>query len=72
MSLMLFVMDTFRMIRLDPRWCLPSKVADNPMVWMLSANGVLMDIRHAPREAQVEALRKGMIPYLSETGRNQQ
>ncbi len=55
------------MFQLDPRWCLPSKMEDNPLVWMLSVNGVLMDIRYAPREAQEEALRKGLIPYLPGT-----
>ncbi len=58
------IMDMFGMFQLDPRWCLPSKMDDNPLVWMLSVNGLLMDIRYAPREAQEEALRKGLIPYL--------
>ncbi len=61
------IMDIFRMFQLDPRWCLPSKMDDNPLVWMLSVNGVLMDIRYAPRGAQEEALRKGLIPYLPGT-----
>ena len=37
---------------------------DNPLVWMLSVNGLLMDIRDAPREAQVVAFEKGLIPYI--------
>ena len=32
---------------------------DNPMVWMLEVNGFMMDIRHAPREAQEIAFQKG-------------
>ena len=31
-----------------PDWCLPSKMDDNPMVWMLEVNGILIDIRMAP------------------------
>ncbi len=31
---------------------------------MLSVNGLLMDIRQAPREAQEVAFRKGLIPYI--------
>jgi hypothetical protein len=31
---------------------------------MLSVNGVIMDIRDAPRGAQEEALRRGLIPYI--------
>jgi hypothetical protein len=54
----------FGMYQMDPHWCLPSLIDENPYVWMLSVNGLLMDIRYAPREAQEEALRKGLIPYL--------
>ena len=48
----------------DPKWTLPSKLDDNPRVWMLSVNGFIMDIRDAPRELQVEAFQKGLIPYI--------
>ena len=34
------------------------------MIWLLSVNGFLMDIRQAPRGAQEEALRRGLIPYI--------
>ncbi len=52
------------MMQMDPRWCLPSKMDRNPLVWMLSVNGFIMDIRYAPRGAQEEAFRKGLIPYI--------
>jgi hypothetical protein len=29
----------------DPRWTLPSRLAENPMVWMLSVNGMIVDVR---------------------------
>ena len=54
----------FDIWQLDPRWTLPSKVERNPLIWMLSVNGIVMDIRHAPREAQEEAFRLGLIPYI--------
>jgi hypothetical protein len=54
----------FDMMQMDPRWCLPSMMDENPLVWMLSVNGFLMDIRYAPRGAQEEAFRKGLIPYI--------
>ena len=54
----------FDMMHLDPRWTLPSRAEENPLIWMLSVNGVLVDIRHAPRGAQEEALRLGLIPYI--------
>ena len=48
----------------DRRWTLPSRMDDNPLIWMLEVNGLLMDIRSCPREAQVVAFEKGLIPYI--------
>lgn len=48
----------------DHRWTLPSLMDENLMVWMLSVNGFIMDIRHCPREAQEVAFEKGLIPYI--------
>jgi hypothetical protein len=48
----------------DPTWSLPSKLDDNPLVWMLQVNGFMMDVRHAPREVQEIAFNKGLIPYI--------
>jgi hypothetical protein len=49
---------------MDPDWTLPSLVDQNPLIWMLNVNGFIMDVRHAPREIQEEAFRKGLIPYI--------
>ena len=54
----------FRMSPMDPAWCLPSKLDDNPLAWLISVNGLIVDARHAPRAIQEEALRRGLIPYL--------
>ncbi|MBK6619275.1 MAG: DUF6398 domain-containing protein [Nitrosomonas sp.] len=48
----------------DPNWTLPSRMADNPIVWLIQVNGLIVDVRHAPREIQEEAFRRGWIPYL--------
>ena len=47
-----------------PEWTLPSRLDDNPLVWMLEVNGLIMDIRRCPREAQQVAFEKGLIPYI--------
>jgi hypothetical protein len=52
------------LIPFDPDWSLPSRMDDNLLVWMLEVNGFLVDIRMAPREAQVVAYEKGLIPYI--------
>ena len=54
----------FGMHQLDPNWSLPSRLDDNPMVWMLQVNGFMMDVRLAPREFQEIAFKKGLIPYI--------
>jgi hypothetical protein len=54
----------FKIRNFDPRWTLPSRMDDNPVVWMLEVNGFLMDIRNAPRELQEVAFEKGLIPYI--------
>jgi hypothetical protein len=53
-----------KMYQLDPNWCLPSLMDDNPMVWILQVNGLMVDVRHMPREVQVIAYEKGLIPYI--------
>ena len=48
----------------DPRWTLPSRVDDNPLVWMLEIDGLLIDMRHAPRKLQEAAFERGLISYI--------
>jgi hypothetical protein len=49
---------------MDPTWMLRSLVDLNPLVWMATVNGMLVDLREMPREVQVIAFEKGMIPYV--------
>jgi len=56
-----------KMLNIGPlsyEWTLPSRMDKNPLIWMLTVNGFLMDIRQAPREAQEVAFEKGLIPYI--------
>jgi hypothetical protein len=48
----------------DHEWMLRSRMDRNPLIWMLTVNGFMMDIRQCPREAQVVAFEKGLIPYI--------
>lgn len=50
--------------QMDPNWSLQSIIADNPMVWMISVNGMMVDVRSAPLELQELAYEKGLIPYV--------
>ncbi|MFO0838148.1 MAG: DUF6398 domain-containing protein [Phycisphaerae bacterium] len=58
------IREGFDLVPLDPRWTLPSRMDDNPMIWMLKVNGMIVDIRGLPRAAQVVAFEKGLIPYV--------
>ena len=58
------IRDYLNMYQSDPNWTLASNLASNPMAWMLSVNGLIIDIRTMPREAQEIALVKGLIPYI--------
>ena len=50
--------------KFDPGWCTESMLDENPLVWMMEVDGVVLDIRAAPREVQVEAHVRGLIPYV--------
>lgn len=58
------IRDALDLMPFDPDWCVESLLEDNPLVWMLELDGFLVDIRMAPREAQEEAYRMGLIPYI--------
>ena len=49
----------------DPGWTLPSKLSDNPYIWMFETNnGLIVDVRYAPRDVQEELFNAGMIPFI--------
>ena len=54
---------TLKIRQFDHNWTLPSQLDDNPLVWMLQVNGLMMDVRHCPRELQEIAFQKGLIPH---------
>jgi len=58
------VRDILKIFQSDPNWSLPSRIDSNPMVWMLSVNGILVDVRSMPRDVQEIAFEKGLIPYI--------
>lgn len=59
------LMDYFDLVQMDPEWTLPSMIEKNPFVWMtMMENGMVVDIRNAPREVQVAAYERGLIPYI--------
>jgi hypothetical protein len=58
------IRDKLDLMPLDPDWCLPELLKDNPLVWMLDVDGSMMDIRMAPRDVQEQAYDMGLIPFI--------
>jgi hypothetical protein len=58
------IRDLLKMYPLDPNWCVPANVEKNPLIWTLQVNGFMVDIRQMPRDVQVTAYEKGLIPYI--------
>jgi uncharacterized protein YndB with AHSA1/START domain len=50
--------------RLNVDWTLASRLDDNPVVWKVWIDGVLVDVRQESREKQEAAFHKGLIPYI--------
>jgi hypothetical protein len=60
------IRDLLGMYPMDPEWSTLAMVDQNPLIWMLEVNGLIIDVRHAPREIQEAAFRQGLIPYIPE------
>lgn len=58
------IRDALRIGQLDPEFCRRELLAANPMAWMISVNGFIVDARTMPPEIQGEARRRGLIPDL--------
>lgn len=58
------VRDMLKMRHFDHHWCLPSKIDDSSLTWMITFNGFIIDARSLPREIQEVAYKKGIIPYI--------
>src|SRR6185312_12987034 len=58
------ISDALGVNRLDPTWMLRGFVDQNPLVWMATVNGLLVDLRDMPREVQEAAFEKGLIPCI--------
>ena len=58
------IREILKMEGFSPERTLPSRLADNPMVWMLQIDGLIVDIRRAPIELKQLAFEKGLIPFV--------
>ena len=66
------IRDKLDITTLDPDWCTPAMLADNPLVWMFDVGGFVIDIRDTPRQVQEEAYRQGLIPFVPDDEQQQE
>jgi hypothetical protein len=58
------IMDTLGIGLMEPEYSRSDMLERNPMVWMLQVDGLIVDARWLPEELQVQARRRGLIPYV--------
>ncbi len=61
------IRDLFGIFQMDPIWSLPELLLENPLLWTVPLNGLLVDIRDASQEMQQKALDANLIPMLPDT-----
>jgi len=54
----------FKISYFNAEWMLPEHIENNPMIWMVMVNGLIVDIRDMPLEIQEQAFEMGIIPYV--------
>lgn len=58
------IQDALDLFQLHPDYTVESMMDENPLVWMIEVNGLVIDVRMAPREIQEIAYEKGLIPCI--------
>jgi len=58
------IRDVLRIRQMEPEFCRRALLASNPMAWMISVDGLIVDARTMPPEVQAEARRRGLIRDL--------
>ena len=58
------IMDTLRISLMDPEWSRQDVMEKSPLVWLVEVNGLQVDVRMLPEEIQIDAWRRGLIPYV--------
>ena len=58
------IWDGLDLMQSDPDYTIASRIDSNPLVWMVEVNGLIVDLRHVPREVPEIAVQQGLIPYV--------
>jgi len=58
------ICDWLRIGPFSPEFCRRELLPNNPLVWLVQVNGLIVDARQLPPDLQAEARRKGLIPDI--------
>jgi tetratricopeptide (TPR) repeat protein len=62
------VRDMLKMDYFSPEFQRAAMIAQNPAIWFIQVDGLVVDARSVPIEYQVEAYQRGFIPYIPALG----
>ena len=62
------VRDLLKMSQFSTEFMRADLIAENPMVWFIEVDGLVMDSRTLPIDYQVAAFQRGYIPYIPALG----
>jgi len=62
------VRDLLRISPFSPEFQRAELAEQNPLVWMIQVDGFIVDARRVPLDIQLEAHRRGLIPYVPAFG----
>ena len=62
------VRDLLKMGHFSAEFQRAARIAQNPAIWFVQVDGMIVDARSIPVELQVEAYRLGVIPYVPALG----
>lgn len=62
------IRDTLKLSYLDGEFMRRDLVEASPLTWLLEVDGMLVDIRRAPVQVQVQAFELGLIPHVPGAG----
>jgi hypothetical protein len=50
--------------QMDPLWCTPANLENNPLAWSVMINGIIVDARELPVAFQRHLVSRGLIPFV--------
>jgi len=62
------IRDTVKLSHFDGKFMRRDLVGASPLTWLLEVDGILVDVRRAPQDLQVQAFELGLIPYVPGVG----